>query len=232
MTADSTHVSTESTLVEIVKLEKLFPVKKGVFSRVVAHVHAMDGIDLSIKKGETLGLVGESGCGKTTVGRALLMLIPPTGGYTFFETPKSVVDNFKVLVSVRDSIKLGKMTSSDALRVADALSTLFSSGECDIADDKKKHLCKDADKIRESASRLATMSDRMKHEDDIRKVIESAILEVARKYCINYKDKSRLKAQGPGCRSSSRTHTPVSTQDSRSRGSSAKGSGYTARRSP
>jgi len=177
-----------------VKLEKLFPVKKGVFSRVVAHVHAMDGIDLSIKKGETLGLVGESGCGKTTVGRALLMLIPPTGGYTFFETPKSVVDNFKVLVSVRDSIKLGRMTSSDALRVADALSTLFSSGECDIADDKKKHLCKGADKIRESASRLATMSDRMKHEDDIRKVIESAILEVARKYCINYKDKSRLKA--------------------------------------
>jgi peptide/nickel transport system ATP-binding protein len=194
MTADSTQGSTESSLVEIVKLEKLFPVKKGVFSRVVAHVHAMDGIDLSIKKGETLGLVGESGCGKTTVGRALLMLIPPTGGYTFFETPKSVVDNFKVLVSVRDSIKLGRMTSSDALRVADALSTLFSSGECDIADDKKKHLCRDADKIRESASRLATMSDRMKHEDDIRKVIESAILEVARKYCINYKDKSRLKA--------------------------------------
>jgi peptide/nickel transport system ATP-binding protein len=194
MTADATQGSTGSPLVEIVRLEKLFPVKKGVFSKVVANVHAMDGIDLSIKKGETLGLVGESGCGKTTVGRALLMLIPPTGGYTFFETPKSVVDNFKVLVSVRDSIKPGKMTSSDALRVADALSTLFNSNECDIAVDKKKHLCTDADRIRESASRLAGMDDLVKHEDDIRKVIESAILEVAKKYCINYKDKTRLKA--------------------------------------
>ncbi len=194
MTADATQGSNGPPLVEIVRLEKLFPVKKGVFSKVVANVHAMDGIDLSIMKGETLGLVGESGCGKTTVGRALLMLIPPTGGYTFFETPKSVVDNFKVLVSVRDSIKPGKMTSSDALRVADALSTLFNSNECDIAVDKKKHLCTDADRIRESASRLAGMDDLVKHEDDIRKVIESAILEVAKKYCINYKDKTRLKA--------------------------------------
>jgi peptide/nickel transport system ATP-binding protein len=194
VSADATQESTESPLVEIVKLEKLFPVKKGVFSRVVAHVHAMDGIDLSIKKGETLGLVGESGCGKTTVGRSLLMLIPPTGGYTFFETPKSVVDNFKALVRVRDSIRPGKMSASDALRVADALSALFGSGECDIADDKKKHLCTDADKIRKSASRFAGTGELDMHEGDIRKIIESAILEVAKKYCINYKDKTRLKA--------------------------------------
>lgn len=214
MTADATQGSTESPLLETVRLEKLFPVRKGVFSRVVAHVHAMDGIDLSIKKGETLGLVGESGCGKTTVGRSLLMLIPPTGGYAFFETPKSVLDNFKVLVSVRDSIKLGKMSVSDARRVADALSTLFNSSEFDIADDKRKHqiietclhprvgmqrrrqkhLRKEIEKIRESPSRLVNTGDLVKHEDDIRKVIESAILEVARKYCINYKNKTRLKA--------------------------------------
>jgi peptide/nickel transport system ATP-binding protein len=194
LTADSVQSSTQPALVEIVRLEKLFPVRKGVFSRVVGHVHAMDGIDLSIKKGETLGLVGESGCGKTTVGRSLLMLIPPTGGYTFFETPRSVVDNFKVLVQVRDSIKPGKMSASDALRVADALAALFSSGECQVSPEKKRHLCTDAEKIRQSAFRLADMGGMVKDESDIRKVIEAAILEVARRYCINYKSKTKLKA--------------------------------------
>jgi len=194
VTNDVIQESAESPLVEIVKLEKLFPVKKGVFSRVVAHVHAIDGVDLSIKKGETLGLVGESGCGKTTVGRSLLMLIPPTGGYTFFETPRSVVENFKALVRARDSIKPGKMYAPDALRVADALSTLFNSSECDIDDDKKKHLCRDADKIRGAVSAFSSTGDLVMQEGDIRKVIESAILVVAKKYCINYKDRTRLKA--------------------------------------
>jgi oligopeptide/dipeptide ABC transporter ATP-binding protein len=67
-------------LIEVRNLKKYFPVKKGVFSRVVAQVRAVDDISFAVAPGETLGLVGESGCGKTTAGRSLLRLIEPTSG--------------------------------------------------------------------------------------------------------------------------------------------------------
>ena len=62
----------------ILKLENLktyFPVKKGIFRRTVGHVKAVDGVDLEIYRGETLGLVGESGCGKATLGKSILQLV-------------------------------------------------------------------------------------------------------------------------------------------------------------
>ena len=67
-----------SPLLEVQDLKKHFPVYKGVFSRVSGHVHAVDGVSFHIERGETLGLVGESGCGKSTVGRTLLKLLEPT----------------------------------------------------------------------------------------------------------------------------------------------------------
>jgi oligopeptide transport system ATP-binding protein len=72
--------ATGTTLVDVKGLKVYFPIKGGLFNRTVAQVKAVDGVDLFVKRGETLGLVGESGCGKSTTGRAILQLIKPTEG--------------------------------------------------------------------------------------------------------------------------------------------------------
>jgi len=93
-------------LVEVRNLKKLFPVKKGVVGRTVAHVHAVDGVSLSIRKGETLGLVGESGCGKTTLGRAILRLVEPTGGSIVFNGKDITKLPLKDLRSMRKKMQI------------------------------------------------------------------------------------------------------------------------------
>src|SRR5437763_1208672 len=67
-------------VLEVINLKKHFPVKKGVLRRIVGQVYAVDDVTFSIGHGETLGLVGESGCGKSTVARTVLRLIEPTDG--------------------------------------------------------------------------------------------------------------------------------------------------------
>ena len=75
----------EAPLLEVQDLQTWFPIRRGLLQRVSGHVKAVDGVSFHLRKGETLGLVGESGCGKTTVGRTLLRLIEPTGGRVLFE---------------------------------------------------------------------------------------------------------------------------------------------------
>lgn len=73
-----------STLLEVRNLKKHYPIRKGFFSKQVGAVKAVDGITLSVEQGETLAVVGESGCGKSTTGRAILRLIEPTEGEIMF----------------------------------------------------------------------------------------------------------------------------------------------------
>jgi len=77
--------SQDDTLVEVKNLKMYFPVTRGVMKHTVAEVKAVDDISFKIRRGETLGLVGESGCGKTTTGRCILRLYLPTAGQIFFE---------------------------------------------------------------------------------------------------------------------------------------------------
>ena len=81
----SMPATTGTTLIDVKGLKVHFPIKGGILNRTVATVKAVDGVDLFVRRGETLGLVGESGCGKSTTGRAILQLIRPTAGSVNFE---------------------------------------------------------------------------------------------------------------------------------------------------
>jgi len=81
----NTALAAADPLVHVDRLKLYFPIHAGVFRRVVGHVRAVDDVSFSILRGETLGLVGESGCGKTTLGRAILHLYRPTAGRVEFE---------------------------------------------------------------------------------------------------------------------------------------------------
>lgn len=92
-----------SSLLETSNLKKYFPVKGGIFKRKIDEVQAVDGVDISIEKGECFGLVGESGCGKSTLGRTLVRLIDPTAGHIFYDVPDEVKNEIIDLAESEDS---------------------------------------------------------------------------------------------------------------------------------
>jgi len=101
------EVSEKNVIVKVVGLKKHFPIKQGFFvKRTVAHVKAVDGVDFEIKKGETFALVGESGCGKTTVGRTILRLIDPTDGRIFFDGTDISKLGYKELLPFRRRMQI------------------------------------------------------------------------------------------------------------------------------
>lgn len=100
----------KNVILQVDNLKKYYPIKKGLFRKVVGHVKAVDGVSFFVREGETVGVVGESGCGKTTAGRSILRIIEPTSGEIKFRTGGEMVNllsqNKQQMKKIRQEIQM------------------------------------------------------------------------------------------------------------------------------
>jgi peptide/nickel transport system ATP-binding protein/oligopeptide transport system ATP-binding protein len=123
----------KDVLLSVRNLRKHFPIRGGIFSSHIGDVRAVDGISFDIHKSETVGLVGESGCGKTTAGRVILRLIEPTSGHTYYRPSPEVMERLKVLYGALDGTpadgeegRKPSPNSVEALKELDGIANKYS----------------------------------------------------------------------------------------------------------
>jgi oligopeptide/dipeptide ABC transporter ATP-binding protein len=115
----------EETIVNANKLKKYFPIKEGIFSSTKEYIKAVDNVDIQIRKGETFGLVGESGCGKTTLGRILIHLIPPTAGTLLFMGSNLMTIKKSELLKLRPHMQIVFQDPSSSLNPRMTVKTIL-----------------------------------------------------------------------------------------------------------
>jgi oligopeptide/dipeptide ABC transporter ATP-binding protein len=115
----------EETIVNATNLKKYFPMKEGIFSSTKDYVKAVDNVDIKIQKGETFGLVGESGCGKTTLGRVLIHLIPPTAGTLVFMGSDLTAINKSELRKLRPHMQIVFQDPSSSLNPRETVKNII-----------------------------------------------------------------------------------------------------------
>ncbi|HUX11507.1 MAG TPA: ABC transporter ATP-binding protein [Spirochaetia bacterium] len=108
MSSDTAVEQKSTDIIEIKDVKKYYPVKAGVFLRHVADVKAVDSVTLNIRRGECLGLVGESGCGKTTLGKTLVRLHEATSGRIYFDQPHERVDEIERMLASEDPVQVSE----------------------------------------------------------------------------------------------------------------------------
>ena len=127
---------------EVRDLKMHFPIRGGIFRRLIGKVFAVDGISFAIRRGRTLGLVGESGCGKTTAGRSILRLYQPTGGTVRFNGENILAAGRKKLHAVRRNIQMIFQDPFESLNsrltVADILEEPFIIHRMGAADERRE----------------------------------------------------------------------------------------------
>jgi len=155
----------QAPVLEVRNLKVHFPVRKGVLKRVVGQVRAVDGVSFSLVAGHTLALVGESGCGKTTVGKALLQLIQPTAGEVFFDGENMVGRPQRALVEMRKAVQMVFQdpfaSLNPRMRIGDIIEEgMASLGVGDSADARSRRV----DALLERMGLQAAMRWRYPHE--------------------------------------------------------------------
>lgn len=125
---DVTPQAATQELISVRNLVKHFPVRGGILKRVMAHVKAVDDVSFSIKTGEVLGLVGESGCGKTTVGRTILRLYQPTSGSVFFNGQDIFALDRKELKALRRDMQIVLQDPYSALNPRKQIGQIVADG--------------------------------------------------------------------------------------------------------